>query len=46
MPPWSPTPPMLANILFWLLMAGCVGAIVWLIAQAIVFTLAQTLSDE
>jgi len=37
---------MLANILFWLLMAGCVAGIVWLIAQAIVFTLAQTLSDD
>jgi len=37
---------MIANILFWLLMAGCVAAIVWLIAQAILFTLAQTLSDD
>jgi hypothetical protein len=37
---------MLANIGFWLLMAGCVAAIVWLIAQAIVFTLAQTQSED
>jgi len=36
----------IANILFWLLMAGCVAAIVWLIAQAIVFTLAMTQSED
>jgi len=37
---------MFANICFWLLMAGCVAAIVWLIAQAIVFTLAQSMDDR
>jgi hypothetical protein len=37
---------MLASLLFWFLMASCVGAVVWLIAQAILFTLAQNLSDE
>ena len=38
---------MLASAMFWFLITGAVVAlIVWLIAQAIVFTLAQSMSDE
>jgi hypothetical protein len=37
---------MLANILFWLLMAGCLASIIWLVGQAILFTLASALDDK
>jgi len=37
---------MIANLFFWFLMAGCVAGIIWLVAQAIVFTLAMTQSED